>query len=85
MTKILDKELTPFEIAEGEELERNRLEAQRIEISDQRHAEYARFADPLFFGWQRGENSKEEWLDKIAQIRQDYPYPETEKEEENGN
>ena len=32
-------------------------------------------ADPLFFKWQRGEGSEQDWLDKVAQIRQRYPYP----------
>lgn len=41
---------------------RNRLAAFRDE------------ADPLFFGWQRGENSEQEWLDKCAEIRQRFPY-----------
>lgn len=31
-------------------------------------------ADPLFFGWQRGENTEQEWLDKVAEIRARYPY-----------
>lgn len=33
-------------------------------------------ADPLFFGWQRGENTQQEWLDKVEEIRQRYPYVE---------
>lgn len=31
-------------------------------------------ADPLFFGWQRGENSEQAWLDKCEEIRQRFPY-----------
>ena len=31
-------------------------------------------ADPLFFGWQRGENTEREWLDKCEEIRQRLPY-----------
>ena len=31
-------------------------------------------ADPLFFGWQRGENTEQEWLDKCEEIRQRFPY-----------
>jgi len=30
-------------------------------------------ADPLFFKWQRGEATQEEWLAKVAEIRQLYP------------
>lgn len=31
-------------------------------------------ADPLFFGWQRGENAEQAWLDKCEEIRQRFPY-----------
>ncbi len=31
-------------------------------------------ADPLFFGWQRGENTEQAWLDKCDEIRQRFPY-----------
>lgn len=31
-------------------------------------------ADPLFFGWQRGENTEQDWLDKCEEIRQRFPY-----------
>lgn len=31
-------------------------------------------ADPLFFGWQRGENTEQAWLDKCAEIRARLPY-----------
>lgn len=42
-----------------------------------RHARQTAFrdeADPLFFGWQRGENTEQEWLDKCEEIRQRFPY-----------
>jgi hypothetical protein len=32
-------------------------------------------ADPLFFKYQRGEGSEQEWLDKIEEIRERFPYP----------
>lgn len=31
-------------------------------------------ADPLFFGWQRGENTEQAWRDKCDEIRARYPY-----------
>ena len=31
-------------------------------------------ADTLFFGYQRGENTEQEWLDKVAEIRARHPY-----------
>lgn len=40
-----------------------------------RHAAYIAEADPLFFGWQRGENTEADWTNKVAEIRARYPYP----------
>lgn len=78
MVEILTKQLTPFEIAEGEAWMAGRRQRERDEVSEARRAEYTRRADPLFFGWQRGENSREAWLAVIEQIRQENPYPENE-------
>ena len=36
---------------------------------------YRAESDPLYFGWQRGENTEQAWLDKVAEIRARYPYP----------
>ena len=45
------------------------------ETAKQARATAYRFeADPLFFGWQRGENTEQEWLDKVAEIRARHPY-----------
>ena len=34
---------------------------------------YITESDPLFFKWQRGEATQQEWLDKIADISQRFP------------
>lgn len=41
-----------------------------------RAAAFQREADPLFFKWQAGEGTKEDWEAKRAEIRERYPYPE---------
>jgi len=46
---------------------------QRAQAS--RAAAYASEADQLFFKYQRGEATKEEWEAKIEEIRNRYPYP----------
>jgi hypothetical protein len=38
-----------------------------------RAAAYKEESDPLFFKWQREEITKEEWLAKVAGIKQRYP------------
>ena len=41
-----------------------------------RFSAYSQEADPLFFKYQAGEVSKEEWIVKREEIRAQYPYPE---------
>ena len=55
----------------------NLLDAQQT-VTMLRHREYAykTEADPLFYQSQRGDVDKQQWLDKIAEIKQRYPYPE---------
>ena len=40
-----------------------------------RQLAYTQEADPLFFKWQAGEGTEEEWLAKRQEIRDRYPYP----------
>jgi uncharacterized membrane protein len=35
---------------------------------------YLKESDPLFFKYQRGEIAEQEWLDKIEEIKERYPY-----------
>jgi hypothetical protein len=35
---------------------------------------YREEADPLFFKWQRGEGSEKDWIDKVTEIRELFPY-----------
>jgi hypothetical protein len=48
----------------------------REQVETIRLAEYQRTADPLFFGWQRGENTEQEWLDAVQAVKDAHPYPE---------
>ena len=52
------------------------LAAELAAAQANRQAAYAQEADPLFFKYQRGEATEQEWLDKIEEIRARYPYPE---------
>ena len=49
---------------------------QRAEVENQRKTAYQQEADPLFFSYQRGETTEQEWLDAVQSIRDRYPYPE---------
>jgi hypothetical protein len=44
-------------------------------VDAQRHAAYVAESDPLFFQWQRGEATEQDWLDKVAEIQARYPDP----------
>ena len=43
------------------------------QIDALRKQAYQAEADPLFFKWQRGESTEQDWLDKITDIRNRYP------------
>ena len=51
-------------------------EKQRADAQASRAAAYNAEADPIFFQYQRGEATEQDWLDKIEEIRARYPYPE---------
>jgi hypothetical protein len=42
--------------------------------AENRAAAYKLEADPLFFKAQRGEATQQEWLDKVEEIKQRFPY-----------
>lgn len=47
----------------------------QAEQEAKRQAAYTAEADPLFFKWQAGEGTEEEWKTKRQEIRDRYPYP----------
>jgi hypothetical protein len=51
------------------------FESQLAAAKLSRSAAYRNEADPLFFKVQRGEATEQEWLDKIEEIRNRFPYP----------
>jgi len=48
---------------------------QRAAIEAQRRNAYTQEADPLFFSYQRGEATEQEWLDAVQDIKDRFPYP----------
>lgn len=49
------------------------LEYQKVEQN--RLAAYQKIADPLFFGFQRGDNTEQQWLDAVQSVKDANPYP----------
>lgn len=68
------RELTEQEIKEYEILDANAAAERRKLVEDARRASYQQIADPLFFKWQAGEGTEQEWLDARASIVEMYPY-----------
>jgi hypothetical protein len=66
---------TAEEIAEREAWIVATPERERELIKQQRQSAYALTADPLFFKYQAGEATKQEWLDARATVVEQYPYP----------
>ncbi len=50
------------------------LAERNAQVTVNRRSAFQLEADPLFFGWQRGENAEDVWLLKVAEIRQRFPY-----------
>lgn len=44
-------------------------------VETQRKSAYQSEADPLFFKWQAGDGTEEEWLAKRTEIAERFPYP----------
>ena len=53
-----------------------RIDQELKRITRQRRNAYRNEADPLFLKWQRNEATEQEWLDKIAEIKERFPKPE---------
>jgi len=78
MENMTNENLTEQEIADREQFAAEEPERIRQLVEQNRRYEYSTTSDPLFFGYQRGENTKEEWLAAIEAIKEANPYPETE-------
>lgn len=71
----LDKvQLKPTEEEVNAEVARLQAELPNKLAKENRAAAYKLEADPLFFKAQRGEATQQEWLDKVAEIQQRFPY-----------
>lgn len=50
-------------------------DAQYAQAQQARHAAYVSQSDPVFFRWQRGEATEQEWLAAVAAVDTAHPYP----------
>ena len=75
MTEIIYRELTAEEVAEREAWDAGAHDRATEDVRRSRQNAYQQTADPLFFKFQAGESTKEEWLDARQQVVDDNPYP----------
>ena len=75
MTEFIEVELTPEQIAEREEYAAGAYGRELEQVQQSRRQAYIRDADPLFFGYQRGENTEQDWLDAVQAVKDAQPYP----------
>jgi hypothetical protein len=52
----------------------DQIEGYNTKQSASRAAAYPTESDPIFFQWQRGQKTEQEWLDAVATIHAQYPY-----------
>lgn len=48
---------------------------QCAQVEAARLAAYEKQSDPLYFKWQRGDGTEQEWLDAVAAVKAANPYP----------
>ena len=63
-----------FKTKEQVESENKESELRQVELN--RRNAYRNESDPLYLKWQRGEATEQEWMDKIAEIKDRFPRPE---------
>jgi len=72
--QTVERDLTPDEIAAITESDADRIARLNAEAQAHRRGAFQVEADPLYFAWQRGEATEEDWLAKCAEIRTRFPY-----------
>lgn len=68
-------ELTPEEILDREQMAIVNQKIAYDFIVSKRQAAYQQISDPIFMQYQRGEATKQEWLDAVQAIKDANPYP----------
>lgn len=78
MTKIIERDPTPEEIAERELYAAGQYDRDLALVREMRESAYRNEADFLRDYYLRGENgvTLEDWKAKVDEIRERYPYPE---------
>ena len=68
-------EMTSQEVADDYETP-NQIAIYNNQQADLRAQAYPKDSDPIFFQYQRGIKTQQEWLDAVAAVQAQYPYKE---------
>lgn len=74
-TIIIERPLTKEEKAERAAAAKEQAEREKESAIEARRQGYQRISDPVFFQWQRGEKTEQDWKDAIAEVNALYPIP----------
>lgn len=74
-TPIINQPLTKEEKAERAKWAKEQPEKEKTEAIEARRQGYVLISDPVFFQWQRGEKTEEEWHAAIEEVNKMYPIP----------
>lgn len=74
-TIIIERPMTKEEKAERAKWAKEEPAKKKAEAMEERRQGYVRISDPVFFQWQRGEKTEQDWKDAIAEVNALYPIP----------
>lgn len=74
-TIIIERPMTKEEKAERTQLAKEESARQKASAQESRRLGYQAISDPVFFQWQRGEKTEQDWHDAIAEVNALYPIP----------
>jgi chorismate mutase len=75
MTDIIERPMTDEEKAERAKWKKEQPAREKAQAEELRRQGYQTISDPVYFQWQRGEKTEQDYLDAVAQVKKDYPIP----------
>jgi hypothetical protein len=74
-TIIIERPMTDQEKAERAQWKKEEPAREKARAEEARRQGYEMISDPVYFQWQRGEKTEQDYLDAVAQVKKDYPVP----------
>lgn len=74
-TIIIERPMTPEEKAERAAWKKEEPARLKAQAEEARRQGYQTISDPVFFQWQRGEKTEQDWKDAILEVEKLYPIP----------